>query len=92
MADPKASFSGFGEGEAKSAGTATPKQQVKEQLQQTITEKKEEIKQNIDEQKAKLEETAKQKLEEEKAALEAEKKQKEEQLKNDAVKKLKKLF
>jgi len=94
LTKPEASFAGFGEGTSKSssAGAATAKQKVTEQVKQAITEKKEELKENIDEQKAKLEAEAKQNLEQEKAALEAQAKQKEEQLKNEAKKKLKGLF
>jgi uncharacterized protein involved in outer membrane biogenesis len=89
---PEAAFAGFGEGAAKTAGQQTPTQQVKQQVQQVIEEKKAEIKNTIDEEKAKAEEATRKKIEEEKAALEEQAKQKQEQLKNEGLKKLKKLF
>lgn len=89
---PEATFAGFGEGVAKPAEQQTPSQQVQQQVQQVIEEKKAELKNTIDEEKAKAEDAARKKLEEEKAALEEQAKQKQEQLKNEGLKKLKKLF
>jgi uncharacterized protein involved in outer membrane biogenesis len=89
---PEASFAGFGEGVGKPAEQQTPSQQVKQQVQQVIEEKKEQLKNAIDEEKAKVEDAARKKLEEEKAALEEQAKQKQEQLKNEGLKKLKKIF
>ncbi|NLD92791.1 MAG: AsmA family protein [Fibrobacter sp.] len=89
---PEASFAGFGEGVAPQADQKIPSQQVKQQAQQVIEEKKAELKATIDEEKIKAEEAARKKLEEEKAALEEQAKQKQEQLKNEGLKKLKKLF
>jgi uncharacterized protein involved in outer membrane biogenesis len=89
---PEATFAGFGEGVAKPVEQQTPSQQVKQQVQQVIEEKKAELKNTIDEEKVKAEETARKKLDEEKAALEEQAKQKQEQLKNEGLKKLKKLF
>jgi hypothetical protein len=94
LSDPQASFNGFGEGEPQnaSASESSPKKQVTEQVQQGVLEKKAELEQNLQAQKAKAEQDANLKATEEKAALESQAKQKEEQLKNDAVKKLKKFF
>jgi len=89
---PEAAFTGFGEGVEKPAGQQTPTQQVKQQVQQVIEEKKAEFKNTIEEEKAKAEDAARKKLEEEKAVLEEQAKQKQEQLKNEGLKKLKKLF
>jgi F0F1-type ATP synthase membrane subunit b/b' len=89
---PEAAFAGFGEGVGKPAEQQTPTQQAKQQVQQVIEEKKAELKNTIDEDRAKAEEAARKKLEEEKAALEEQAKQKQEQLKNEGLKKLKKLF
>jgi AsmA-like C-terminal region/Protein of unknown function len=89
---PEATFAGFGEGVATPAAQQTPTQQAKQQVQQVIEEKKEELKNTINEEKVKAEEAARKKLDEEKAALEEQAKQKQEQLKNEGLKKLKKLF
>jgi uncharacterized protein involved in outer membrane biogenesis len=89
---PVATFAGFGEGVATPAAQQTPTQQVKQQVQQVIEEKKEELKNTINEEKVKAEEAARKKLDEEKASLEEQAKQKQEQLKNEGLKKLKKLF
>ena len=94
LSNPQASFSGFGEGESKSATASepSPKKQLVEQVKQDISEKKEELEKNLQAQKAKAEQDASLKIAAEKAALEAQAKQKEEELKKNAVGKLKKFF
>jgi hypothetical protein len=90
LSDPQASFSGFGEGEPKTATVSEPSS--KKQVEQGVLEKKKELEENLQAQKAKAEQDANLKLAQEKAALESQTKQKEEQLKKDVVKKLKKFF
>ncbi|MBN1761251.1 MAG: AsmA family protein [Chitinispirillaceae bacterium] len=92
--DPKASFTGFGEGTVKSQ--ATPQKSVKEQaakkIQETVNRKKAEAQQRLNEEKKKVEAKVEKRVEEKKQVIEQQKTTIEKNLKKDVGKKLKKLF
>ena len=84
--DPKASFTGFGEGSASSpAVQPAAKQKVTEKIQETVTQKTREIKQEITK---KVENEIQKKVEQNTSIT----KNQQEQLKKKAVSKLKKIF
>jgi hypothetical protein len=94
VADPKASFSGFGEGSAQQASQdpqKSVKEQVTQKVQEVVKENTEMIQQKLEAERQAAAAEAQRRLDEERVALEAQKKIQEEKLKNEA-KKLRGLF
>ncbi|MBN1578301.1 MAG: AsmA family protein [Chitinispirillaceae bacterium] len=90
IASPKVTFRGFGAGSGKQAAAKQPS--VKKQLQQTVDRKKQELEAKLAAEKQKAAEEVQRRTNEEKKRLEEATKQKSGQVKDAAVKKLKKLF